>query len=91
MRCPTYLPCVEKPMQKGCNQLMALTESNNTLQAMTSIARERWKNVSEIHELFQKAYPINKKHNYVVLLQPPTYCLQQRLFQYLSLLIAMGP
>ena len=70
---------------------MALTGSNNTLQAMTSIARERWKNVSEIYELFQNAYPINKKHNYVPLLQPPTYCLHQRLFQYLSLLMAVGP
>ena len=50
------------PMQsEGCNQLLNLTDSQDTLSAMTAIARQPWRQVSKLYKLFKKYYPANKK------------------------------
>ena len=52
--------CGQQQQSQACNQLLALTNSDNTLSAMTSIARLPWKNAGELYQLFQSSYPINK-------------------------------
>ena len=52
--------CGQQQQSQACNQLLALTNSDNTLSAMTSIARQPWKNAGELYQLFQSSYPINK-------------------------------
>ena len=52
--------CGQPKQSQACDQLLALTNSENTLSAMTSIARQPWKNAGALYQLFQSAYPINK-------------------------------
>ena len=52
--------CGQPQQSQACDQLLALTNSENTLSAMTSIARQPWKNAGALYQLFQSAYPINK-------------------------------
>ncbi len=51
--------CGKSTQFQGCIQLLTLTNSNDTLSAMTSIARQPWKNVDALYQLFQTSYPIN--------------------------------
>ena len=52
--------CGQPQQSQACYRLLALTNSENTLSAMTSIARQPWKNAGDLYQLFQSAYPINK-------------------------------
>ena len=52
--------CGQPQQSQACYRLLALTNSENTLSAMTSIARQPWKNAGALYHLFQSAYPINK-------------------------------
>ena len=52
--------CGQPQQSQACYRLLSLTDSENTLSAMTSIARQPWKNVGALYQLFQSAYPINK-------------------------------
>ena len=52
--------CGQPQQSQACYRLLALTNSENTLSAMTSIARQPWKNAGALYQLFQSAYPINK-------------------------------
>ena len=51
--------CGNEAQTNGCDQLLKLTGSNDTLEAMTSIAREPWRNVKDLYQLFVKSYPID--------------------------------
>ena len=52
--------CGQPQQSQACYRLLALTNSENTLSAMTSIARQPWKNAGALYQLFQSSYPINK-------------------------------
>ena len=52
--------CGQPQQSQACYRLLSLTDSENTLSAMTSIARQPWKNAGDLYQLFQSAYPINK-------------------------------
>ncbi|MDA9699633.1 hypothetical protein N9U74_00445 [Synechococcus sp. AH-736-M02] len=52
--------CGQPQQSQACDQLLSLTGSENTLSAMTSIARQPWKNAGALYQLFQSSYPINK-------------------------------
>ena len=52
--------CGNPSQRDGCDQLLSLTNSENTLSAMISIARQPWKNVSSLYSLFKQYYPIDK-------------------------------
>ncbi len=51
--------CGSKAQTKHCDQLLALTDTDDTLAAMTSIARQPWKNAKDLYQLFLKSYPID--------------------------------
>ncbi len=53
--------CGTPVQSQGCNQLLTLTDSQDTLSAMTAIARQPWRHASKLYKLFQKYYPANKK------------------------------
>jgi len=52
--------CGQPLQSQACDQLLSLTGSENTLSAMTSIARQPWKNAGALYQLFQSSYPINQ-------------------------------
>ena len=52
--------CGSKVKTNDCDQLLKLTDSDDTLAAMTSIAREPWRNVKDLYQLFVKSYPIDQ-------------------------------
>ena len=53
--------CGNSSHRKGCNQLLSLTNSDDTLSAMISIARQPWKNVAGLYDLFKSHYPIDTR------------------------------
>ena len=52
--------CGNSKTEKGCDQFLSLTDSNNTLDALISIARTPWQQASELYELFTEHYPLDK-------------------------------
>ncbi|MCB4377191.1 hypothetical protein FZZ92_06925 [Synechococcus sp. MU1611] len=52
--------CGQPTQSRACDQLLTLTNSENTLSAMTSIAQQPWKNAGALYQLFQSSYPVNK-------------------------------
>ncbi|WP_186485194.1 hypothetical protein [Synechococcus sp. A15-127] len=52
--------CAGAENTQACDELLSLTGSENTLSALTSIARQPWKNVSQLYKLFDQSYPIDK-------------------------------
>ena len=52
--------CGHPEQKQGCDQLLKLTNSDNTLEAMTAIARAPWKKVSELYKLFEDSYPVEE-------------------------------
>ena len=52
--------CGQSTQSQACDQLLALTNSEDTLSAMTSIARQPWNNADALYKLFESSYPINK-------------------------------
>jgi hypothetical protein len=51
--------CGNANQEKGCTQLLELTGTENSLDAMTSIAKLPWKNTGKLYKLFDKNYPLN--------------------------------
>ena len=51
--------CGDPTKERDCTQLFQLTESTNSLDAMTNIAKLPWKNKNKLYQLFDKNYPLN--------------------------------
>lgn len=51
--------CASSSQSSGCDELLRLTQSDNTLGAMTTIARQPWNNVKPLYQLFVQNYPVN--------------------------------
>jgi hypothetical protein len=54
--------CGNANQEKGCTQLLELTGTENSLDAMTSIAKLPWKNTGKLYKLFDKNYPLNNNN-----------------------------
>jgi len=72
---------------KGCDQLLSLTETDNSLAAMTAIARAPWRNAGELYNLFTDSYPVDEAAQVrtsasqpYLLFAPESFSLSIRLF-----------
>ena len=81
--------CGQPQQSQACYRLLALTNSENTLSAMTSIARQPWKNAGDLFQLFQSAYPINKSKELRTTATAPYLLFQPKSFS-LSLVFNGG-
>ena len=59
---------------QACDELLSLTGSDNTLSALTSIARQPWKNVSQLYKLFDQSYRLTRPLSCAPRQPCPTCC-----------------
>ena len=77
--------CGDPTKERDCTQLFQLTESTNSLDAMTNIAKLPWKNKNKLYQLFDKNYPLNNSQERrttaslpYLLFQPESFSLSIR-------------
>jgi len=78
--------CGDANQAKDCTQLLEITGTKNSLDAMTSIAKLPWKNTNELYQLFDKNYPLGNNSERrttaslpYLLFQPDSFSLSIRL------------
>jgi hypothetical protein len=78
--------CGDPQKEQACTQLFSITDTSNTLDAMTSIAKLPWKNTHKLYRLFDKNYPLGMNSQRrttaslpYLLFQPESFSLSIRL------------
>ena len=78
--------CSNSNTADGCSQFLNLTNSDNSLNALISIAKEPWAKTSELYKLFTQQYPLNKAEQIregatlpYLLFEPESFSLSIRL------------
>ena len=80
--------CGLPKQSQACSQLLAITNSTDTLTAMTSIAHQPWNNAREPYQLFQSSYPTNKTTQLRTTATAPYLLFQPKSFS-LSLVLTL--